>query len=95
VRRDAMRRTSRRFLPSALLVFLLFAGRSGAAADKVNVNTAAEADLMKLPEMTEARAKAIIGYRKSTGELIQVEELQLIPQVKPIYEKLKGSVTVE
>ena len=67
----------------------------GSAADKLNINTATEQDLMKLPEMTEARAKGIIGYRKSNGEFIQVEELELIPQVKPIYGKIKDLVTVE
>jgi DNA uptake protein ComE-like DNA-binding protein len=50
---------------------------------------------MKLPEMTEARAKGIIGYRKSNGEFIQVDELELIPQVKPIYGRIKDLVTVE
>jgi len=49
----------------------------------------------KLPEMTEARAKGIIGYRKSNGEFIQIDELELIPQVKPIYGKIKDLVTVE
>jgi competence protein ComEA len=67
----------------------------GSAADKLNINTATEQDLMKLPEMTEARAKGIIGYRKSNGEFIQVEELELIPQVKPIFGKIKDLVTVE
>ncbi len=65
------------------------------AADKLNINSASEQDLMKLPEMTEARAKGIIGYRKSNGEFIQVDELELIPQVKPIYGKIKDLVTVE
>jgi competence protein ComEA len=65
------------------------------AADKLNINTATEQDLMKLPEMSEARAKGIIGYRKSTGEFIQIDELELIPQVKPIYSKIKDLVTVE
>jgi competence protein ComEA len=65
------------------------------AADKLNINTASEQDLMKLPEMTEARAKGIIGYRKSNGEFIQIDELELIPQVKPIYGKIKDLVTVE
>jgi DNA uptake protein ComE-like DNA-binding protein len=65
------------------------------AADKLNINTASEQDLMKLPEMTEARAKGIIGYRKSNGEFIQTDELELIPQVKPIYGKIKDLVTVE
>ena len=69
---------------------------SGAcAADKVNINTASEQELMKLPDMTEARAKGIVGYRKSNGEFIQADELELIPQVKPIYEKIKDLVTVE
>ena len=69
---------------------------SGAcAADKVNINTASEQELMKLPDMTEARAKGIVGYRKSNGEFIQADELELIPQVKPIYEKIKELVTVE
>jgi DNA uptake protein ComE-like DNA-binding protein len=67
----------------------------GSAADKLNINTASEQDLMKLPEMTEARAKGIIGYRKSNGEFIQADELELIPQVKPIYGKIKDLVTVE
>jgi DNA uptake protein ComE-like DNA-binding protein len=82
---------------SVVAMAIFAGGLSGVAlgADKLNVNTAAEADLMKLPEMTEARAKAIISYRKSTGELIQREELELIPQVKPIYPKIKDLVVVE
>jgi competence protein ComEA len=68
---------------------------TGSAADKLNINTATEQDLMKLPEMTEARAKGIVGYRKSNGEFIQIDELELIPQVKPIYGKIKDLVTVE
>ena len=65
------------------------------AADKVNINTASEQELMKLPDVNEARAKGIVGYRKSTGEFIQVDELELIPQVKPIYKKIKDLVAVE
>jgi len=64
-------------------------------ADKLNINTASDQELMKLPEMSEARAKAIVSYRKSTGEFIQIDELELIPQVKPIYPKIKDLVTVE
>jgi len=72
-----------------------FAQASLFAAGKVNVNTASEQELLTLPDMTVARARAVINYRDSTGELIQVEELELIPQVKPIYPKLKGLVVVE
>jgi competence protein ComEA len=65
------------------------------AADKVNINTASEQELMKLPDMNEARAKGIVSYRKSNGEFIQVDELELIPQVKPIYKKIKDLVSVD
>jgi competence protein ComEA len=90
----AMART-KRWASGLAMMFL--AGVTGAApgADKVNVNTATEQELAKLPEMSEARAKGIINYRKSTGEFIQIDELELIPQVKPIYPKIKDLVTVE
>jgi competence protein ComEA len=65
------------------------------ADDKVNINTASAEELKKLPEMNDARAVAIVTYRKSTGEFIQVDELELIPQVKPIYAKIKDLVVVE
>jgi len=65
------------------------------AGDKLNLNTATAEELKKLPEMNDARATAIINHRKSTGEFIQIEELELIPQVKPIYPKLKDLVVVE
>jgi competence ComEA-like helix-hairpin-helix protein len=65
------------------------------AADKVNINTASEQELVKLPDMNEARAKGIVSYRKSNGEFIQVDELELIPQVKPIYKKIKDLVSVD
>ncbi len=65
------------------------------AADKVNINKASEQELMKLPDVNEARAKGIVSYRKSNGEFIQIDELELIPQVKPIYNKIKDLVVVE
>ena len=65
------------------------------AGDKVNINTATAEDLKKLPEINDARAGAIVTYRKSTGEFIQIDELELIPQVKPIYAKIKDLVVVE
>jgi competence protein ComEA len=87
-------RTSAKALAISVFAGWMLAG-AAFGADKININTATEQDLMKLPEMNEARAKAIIGYRKSTGEFIQIDELELIPQVKPIYAKIKGLVVVE
>ena len=83
-------RTSIRVAALALALAL-----PASAEHKLNINTAVEADLMKLPEMNEARAKAIVNYRKNTGELIQLEELELIPQVKPIFPKIKDHLVLE
>ena len=81
-------------LVSALFIAAALA-TTAFAADKLNLNKAKLDDLKKLPEMNEARAKAIVNHRESTGEFIQVEELELIPQVKPIYGKIKDLVVVE
>ena len=80
---------------AAALGAMLAAPLSSFAEHKLNINTADEKALLKLPEMNEARAKAIVNYRKNTGELIQLDELELIPQVKPIYPKLKGHLVLE
>lgn len=87
-----MRRT--RGLAAAAFLFCL-APLAATAEHKININTATEADLMKLPEMNEARAKAIIGYRKNSGELIQLEELELLTNVKPIFPKIKDHLVLE
>ena len=92
-----MTRIAKSIVGLALSSFLAAAAipSDARAADKVNINTASEQELMKLPDVTEARAKGIVSYRKSNGEFIQVEELELIPQVKPIYGKIKDLVVVE
>jgi competence protein ComEA len=74
---------------------LLALASAAVAGEKININTATEAELMKLPEMTEARAKAILNYRTGNGELIQLEELRLIPQVAPIYDKIRNELVLE
>ena len=80
---------------AAALAAALLAPVASFAEHKLNINTADEKALLKLPEMNEARAKAIVNYRKNTGELIQLDELELIPQVKPIYPKLKPHLVLE
>ena len=87
-------KTMRLFASALLLGSALLAGPAF-AAEKLNLNKATAEDLKKLPEMNDARATAIINHKKSTGEYIQVEELELIPQVKPIYPKIKDLVSVE
>ncbi len=88
-------KTNRWWKASAALLSAILLTGTVAAADKLNLNKASVDELKKLPEMNDARAIAIINHRKSTGEFIQVEELELIPQVKPIYPKIKDLVSVE
>src|SRR5262249_25473178 len=96
-RERAMTRIGKSMIGLALMCLLSTAAipSRACAEDKVNINTASEQELMKLPDVTEARAKGIVSYRKSNGEFIQVDELELIPQVKPIYSKIKDLVAVE
>ncbi|MEA2624047.1 MAG: Helix-hairpin-helix motif [Candidatus Binatota bacterium] len=91
-----MKRRMAGCLSVAVFVAAAFLAPPLRAADaKIDVNSATEEELKKLPGMNEARAKAIVNYRKNTGELIQLEELKLIPQVKPIYDQIAGRLTVE
>jgi competence protein ComEA len=85
---------TRRALVASLLTAAWLVS-AAAAADTINLNTATADELKKLPEMNDARATAIVNYRKSTGDFIQVDELELIPQVKPIFGKIKDRVAVE
>jgi len=62
---------------------------------RVNINAATEEDLMKLPNMTTARAKAILIHRTGHGAFIQLRELQMIPNVSPIYDGLKDKIALE
>lgn len=62
---------------------------------RLNINTATEEDLMKLPNMTTARAKAILVHRKGHEDFIQLRELQMIPQVSPIYDQMKDKLSLE
>jgi competence protein ComEA len=58
-------------------------------ADKLDLNTAKEEDLIKLPGIAEARAKAIIKNRpyKAKDELV---ERKIIPA--SVYDKIKDRV---
>ena len=88
-------RKARNLLGMFLLVSLAFFPVRVLSEEKLNINTASVEELMKLPKMTEARAKAIIIYRKGHGELVQLEELELIPQVAPIYDQIKDRLVLE
>ncbi len=63
--------------------------QKGAEEDKLDLNTASEKDLIKLPGIAEARAKAIIKGRpyKAKDELVY---RKILPA--SVYEKIKERV---
>ena len=69
--------------------------KTTAAAATINLNTATQAELEKLPGVGPAMAKAIVEYRQKSGGFKKVEELM---NVKGIGEKsflqMKPQITV-
>lgn len=65
-------------------------------ARKINVNTAGEEELQKLPGIGPAKAKAIVEYRKTKGPFRSVEELLEVKGIGPkTLEKLRPLITTE
>ncbi|WKA60068.1 helix-hairpin-helix domain-containing protein [Planococcus shenhongbingii] len=71
------------------------AASAGAAEALVNLNTAADVDLMTLPGIGPSKAAAIIAYRTETGNFQKVEDLTNVTGIgDKTFEKLKDSITV-
>ena len=65
------------------------------AATLLNLNTATQADLEKLPGVGAATAKTIIEYRQKNGGFKKVEELMNVKGIgEKSFLKLKALVTV-
>ena len=66
---------------------------SGEDDGKVNINTADKNTLMSLPGIGEAKAEAIISYRREHGLFQSIEEIQKIPGIKQaVYSKIEDKI---
>ena len=62
---------------------------------KINLNTAGLSELCNIPGIGEAKASAVIEYRKQNGNFSCTEDLMKVPGIKEgTYEKIKDYVTV-
>lgn len=60
----------------------------------ININTATEKELTKLPGIGKSKAKAIVDYRTKNGDFKSVDELSKIDGIgKKVAKALQGKVT--
>ncbi|MBI2165370.1 MAG: helix-hairpin-helix domain-containing protein [Chloroflexi bacterium] len=63
---------------------------------RINVNTASAEELLRLPNIGETRAQAIVSYRESRGPFRTAEDLLKVPGIGPtILSAIRDLITVE
>jgi competence protein ComEA len=88
-------------LRAVLLAACIAAGLAGAspayAADGVvNVNTATAEELVRLPGIGDAKARAILDYRKEKGAFKSVEQLREVKGIgDAALERLRPHLSIE
>ena len=66
------------------------------AVSRININTASQSDLERLPGIGSARARAIIAYREAHGRFHRPEDLMLVSGIKQAtYDLLKDQITAD
>ncbi|MFH7820720.1 helix-hairpin-helix domain-containing protein [Neobacillus thermocopriae] len=70
-------------------------GGTGSNERKININTADESELQKIPGIGPSKAAAIMEYRETNGPFQSAEDLKNISGIgEKTFEKLKDAVTV-
>jgi competence protein ComEA len=71
-----------------------FPSRSG-GVELVNINTATQAELEKLPGIGPTRAASIIAYRQEHGPFASIEAIQEVEGIgEGVFEEIKDLITV-
>ena len=62
---------------------------------KININTANEDELTKLPGIGQSRAKAIVEYREKNGRYNNIRDIMNISGIKQaMFDKIKDLISV-
>lgn len=63
---------------------------------KINLNTASLEQLMEIPGIGEAKAKAILNYRETNGSFSAIEDVMQIEGIKEgVFSKMKDYIVVD
>lgn len=63
---------------------------------KINLNTATKEQLIKLSGIGEAKAEAILKYRKEHGNFVRPEDIMNIPGIKQAaFDRIKDEITIK
>lgn len=63
---------------------------------KINLNTAGKEELMTLPGIGEAKAEAVLDYRKRVGAFRAVEEIKNVSGIgEALFEQIKDRISAE
>ncbi|AGK54993.1 ComE operon protein 1 [Bacillus sp. 1NLA3E] len=74
----------------------LSAGSLGSESNKININSADEAELETLPGIGPSKSAAIIEYRTTTGPFKSIEDIQSISGIgEKTFEKLKDKIAID
>lgn len=74
----------------------LGAGSLGSESNKININSADEAELETLPGIGPSKSAAIIEYRTTTGPFKSIEDIQSISGIgEKTFEKLKDKIAID
>jgi competence protein ComEA len=81
---------------SPVIVELPATRSGGGVGSLVDINTATQADLERLPEIGPALAQQILDYRQTHGPFPSIEAIQDVPGIgEGIYAKIKDLITVK
>ena len=70
--------------------------KSNRVSEKININTATELELVKIPGIGRKTAKKIVEYRKVYGKFIYPEDIMNVPGIgRKKFERIKKYITVK